>query len=121
MTAERSVELSGTAEGPWGRSAVELARWSAGVLVGLLTAAAVLIGWRRLAGALHRPLEPLVLLLAGALVAAAAAGIRILWQHLPAIENTRPRRWPVWLLTSVAVLGLAAALLEFLGETTRNL
>jgi hypothetical protein len=89
---------------------VELGRWSVGTLVGLLWCAALLIGWRRLAEALSRPLEVPVLLVVGGLVAAVSVGLRIWWQRLARGREASPGDWLVVLLPSAAVLCLGAAL-----------
>ena len=70
--------------------------------LGLLDGAALIVIGRRMAGALGRPLSPMMLLTAGVLVAFAAAAIRVGWNSLPAIK---PLRWPhgVMVLTSLAV------------------
>ena len=111
MTAEPSADSSGAAAaGPFDRPMADLGRWSVGTLVGLLWCAALLIGWRRVAGALNRPLEALVLLAVGGLVAAVAVGLRIWWHRLPAEYRTSRRDWLIMLLPSAAVLSLGAAL-----------
>jgi len=111
MTAEPSADSSGAAAaGPFDRSMADLGRWSVGTLVGLLWCAALLIGWRRVAGALNRPLEALVLLAVGGLVAAVAVALRIWWHRLPAESRTSRRDWLIMFLPSAAVLSLGAAL-----------
>jgi len=111
MAAEPSANSTAAAVlGPWDRPAAELRRWAAGTLVGLLWCAALLIGWRRLAGTISIPLQPALLLAVGALVAVAAAGVRLARRCLPAQpEFSRPDRL-IPLLASAAVLGLGAAL-----------
>jgi hypothetical protein len=64
--------------------AVDLARWTADTLLGLLATAALLVAWRRIAGALCSPLDPLALVAVGLVVAMAAGGVRWLWARLPA-------------------------------------
>jgi len=111
MAAEPSANSTAAAVlRPWDRPAAELRRWAAGTLVGLLWCAALLIGWRRLAGTISIPLQPALLLAVGALVAVAAAGVRLARRCLPAQpESSRPD-WLIPLLASAAVLGLGAAL-----------
>jgi hypothetical protein len=73
-TNERMLSFHGSAaQIPW----PDLRRISTVVVLGLLCAAAVLIVWRRLAGALVNPLGPAALLSAGAVSIAAAATIRL--------------------------------------------
>lgn len=92
------------------RPMTEIGRWSIGTLVGLLWCAAMLVGWRRLAGALGKPLEPHVLLAVGALTAALAAGARVGWQQLDLEYGSRHiGRW-VAILSTAGVFGLGAAL-----------
>jgi hypothetical protein len=111
MTAEPAVDSSpAAAAGPLDRPPAELRRWSAGTLVGLLWCAALLIGWRRLAGTISIPLQPALLLSVGGLVAIAAAGVRLVWRYLPAQpESSRPDRL-ISLLATAAVLAVGAAL-----------
>jgi len=59
------------------RPIAELARWMGVMLTGMLLAAAVVLCWRHVAGALSTPLEPL---LVAALVAAVAVGARLAWE-----------------------------------------
>jgi hypothetical protein len=121
MTAEPSLELGGAPETqPIGRPAAELRRWAAGTLVGLLWCAALLIGWRRLAGTINIPLQPVWLLLVGGLVAVAAAGLRLVLRFLPAHSPCRLPDWLIPLLATAAVLGLGAAL-SLRGTDTRGL
>jgi hypothetical protein len=74
MTAESHWNLYAATNRPALRPA-ELADWLAGVLTALLGLAALLVGARRLAGALEQPLGPAGLLAAGVLMAAAAATV----------------------------------------------
>lgn len=123
MTAEPSADSClATGPGAFDRPMAEFWRWSAGALVGLLWCAALLIGWRRLAGMLSRPLDPPVLLSVGGLVVIAAAGVRWMRRRLPGeSETSRPVRWGIFLpyrwgarrarlWASGAVLCLGAAL-----------
>ena len=102
-----------------GRSTCPAARWESCrrvflarrrlSLLGLLTAAALMVVARRLAGALANPLEPATLLTTGILVAAAAAAIRLGWFFSPAHPARRLDR-AVMLLTSLSVAALGAGL-----------
>jgi hypothetical protein len=87
-----------------------LGQWTALTLLGLLCCAALLIGWRRLAGAISVPLEPLLLLSAGGLSAMAAVGIRLVHRRLAARRPDRRADWPIRLLTSGAVVALGTGL-----------
>ena len=111
MTAEPSVDSSpAAAAGSFDRPAAELRRWTAGTLVGLLWCAALLIGWRWLAGALNTSLRPEVLVFVGALVAGTTAGVRILWNRLPAEDGSPRVDWLMALLPTAAVFALGLAL-----------
>lgn len=84
------------------------------MLWALLLFAAVVLWWRRLAGALVHPLEPAVLLSAAVMVAAAAAAIRfgVLDQRAPLGQHagrTRLVRWLPWTV-SASVVAIGAAL-----------
>jgi hypothetical protein len=61
--------------------AVEVARWSAATLVGVLVLAAAVICWRRLAGALESPLPAASLVALGLLLGGVAASARLLWRY----------------------------------------
>ena len=65
-----------------------------GRVLGLLTAAALMVIARRLAGALANPLEPATLLTTGILVAAAAVAIRLGWFLSPAAKFPAVERPP---------------------------
>lgn len=111
MTAEPSLDFNrASAAGPLDRLTAELRRWSLGTLLGLLSIAALLVGWRRLAGGLSSELEPLALLSVGAVVAAVALSVRLLWHYLPVGYKSRRVDWLVALLPSSSVLALGAAL-----------
>lgn len=102
MTAQRAINLGGTAS--WDRPAAPFARWAAGAMVGLLAMVALLMLWRRLASALHTPLDPLSLSAVGATAVFVAGGARRLWQV------TSPVDWVVALLPSLSLLTCGAAL-----------
>ena len=101
MSGERSIHLPGR---PLGILPASLPRSAAAVLLGLLTAAALMVVARRLAGALANPLEPATLLTTGILVAAAAAAIRLGWFFSPAHPRRRLDR-AVMVLTSLSRRG----------------
>ncbi|NQU23431.1 MAG: hypothetical protein HQ567_19290 [Candidatus Nealsonbacteria bacterium] len=82
------------------RPAVDLRRWSAVATVALLGSVALLIGWRRLAGALDEPLSPPSMLLTGALLAVACVGVRLAWPRAGLF---------VWLSCSACVAAIAVA------------
>ena len=109
--ARQTLDSDGNvAGGSMDRAAVDLRRSLACALVGLLWCAAVLVGWRRLAGALERPLNPAGLLLLGLVVVAAAVGIRSLWHRLPTPrEVSWLKQVMLLLLPTLAVLMLGAA------------
>jgi hypothetical protein len=94
----------------WDRPAAEIARWSAGTAAGLLLTAALLVAWRRLAGALVSPLEPPVLLAVAALLAATTGGVRLVWRRCSPDSRLRRGAAPLGLLLSAAVLALGASL-----------
>jgi membrane protein implicated in regulation of membrane protease activity len=103
---------------PAGRLTGELARHMAGALAWLLLSVALLLAWRRLAGALAEPPQPRLLLAAGALAAALAGLVRLPIRpaqrdrNAPCAEPALGRhgrlvaRW----LPSVALAALGAAL-----------
>jgi hypothetical protein len=61
--------------------AVEVGRWSAVTLLGVLVLAATVICWRRLAGALESPLPATSLAAIGLLLGGVAAAARLLWRR----------------------------------------
>jgi hypothetical protein len=111
MSGERSIHLHGRLLAV---SAASLSRWVAIVLLGFLTAAALVVVARRLAGALANPLEPAILFATGVLAATAAAAIRLGWFFTPTASaaNSPPRRLDhaMMALTSLSVAALAAGL-----------
>ena len=78
--------------------------------LGLLISAAMLVLWRRSAGALAHPLGAGTLLVAGIAAATAAAAVRVGWW----LRGARPwALWPDWaimVLTSLATAGLVVGL-----------
>ncbi len=122
MTAESSPDSSGAgaAQPLVDLPAAELRRWSAGTLVGLLWCAALLIGWRRLAGSITVALPLALLLCVGGLVVVVAAGVRLLRPYAPAGPGCSRPDWLVPLLTTAAVLATGAAL-SLPGTETRGL
>ncbi len=98
-----SSQSSPTLSGP----AAQLLRWSAAGLIGWLALVALLVTWRRLAGALSCPLGPAAMTLVGASLAGVAVVARL------ARQRQRQQRWRRTrgdLLLSAAVLLLACAL-----------
>jgi len=91
------------------RPAVDLRRWASRVTVAVLGSVAVLVGWRRLAGALDEPLPPLPLLITGGLLVAAAVGVRAAWRSAPGGGRLQ-FDLPAELLCSVCLVTIAAAI-----------
>lgn len=85
------------------RPTAELARWLGVALAAVLLAAAMVLGWRRVAGALSAPLSPAALLLVATLLAAVALGARWAWSY-------GREREPTSLAARSAALSLSAAL-----------
>ncbi len=87
-----------------------LGRFAAVVGLGFLSAAALLIVARRLAGALETPLDPGILLPLGILLAASAAAIRLAW-FLPKDSEAAPRLdLAIMTATSLSAVALCAGL-----------
>ncbi len=107
MSGERSIGWRGR---PLEALAAGSARGVAAAMLGLLFAAGATIVSRRLAGALQTPLAPAMLLAAGVMASAAAAGVRLGWPLSEAANSDRRHDRAVMLLTSLAVVGLAAGL-----------
>jgi hypothetical protein len=102
-----SVAVTGrsTVEAP----AVEVARWSAATLVGVLVLAAAVIGWRRLAGALESPLPAASLAALGLLLGGVAASARLLWRYAgPAADSAPFDALVRWLPLPMIVLAATA-------------
>ncbi|MEE8451618.1 MAG: hypothetical protein V3R99_06870 [Thermoguttaceae bacterium] len=124
MTVQRAINLGGTTS--WDRPAALFARWAAGAMVGLLAIVALLMLWRRLASALHTPLDPLSLSAVGLTAVFVAGSARRLWQVSE--KGTGPicakhpsgrsgkldlspfPPWVVVLLPSISLLACGAAL-----------
>jgi hypothetical protein len=106
MSGERSINLPGR---PLEFLPAGLPRAAAAILLGLLTAAALVVVGRRLAGALANPLESATLLTTGILAAAAGVAIRLGWFFSPAHRVPRLDRI-VMLLTSLNVAALGVGL-----------
>ncbi len=104
MTAESHWNLYAAANRPALRAA-ELAGFLATVLTALLGLAALLVGWRRLAGALDQPLAPAGLLAAGVLTAAVAATLHAARDRR---RGSRSGRLFVHALVSASLAVLAA-------------
>jgi len=110
MTSQPAMEIERTAAvRSFDPSIAALLRWSFGALAGLLLLAAVLVAWRRLAGALGSPLDPGVLLCVGALLAFVAVGLRMSWDRLALPLRARAVGWGVRGLLSAAVLIMAVS------------
>ena len=93
------------------RPAIELARWAAGAMVGLLAMMATVLCWRRLAGALAHPLPASTLMAVGLLVAVTALTARVLWRQAASRDRHFARLDP--LVTGVpfaAIVAVAVAL-----------
>jgi hypothetical protein len=86
----------------------KLYRPSAALVLAMLVVVSLLVLARRWAGALDNPLGPPALLITGALMAAAAVAVRVGWLLAPAVLAAPRRDRAVMLLTSLAVLALAA-------------
>ena len=111
MIPQQSASIPAVPAAAVGRGGLEIARCSAAVLVGVLGSVAAVLSWRRVAGALHEPLEPPLLLGTAAMVAAVALAIRLLRRSL-ATDQQRSvplDRLFAWGPTA-AVLVIAAAL-----------
>ena len=86
-------------------SAADVFRIGAATIFAMLAIAAATVVFRRLAGALAEPLHPTALLTAGALIAGAAAAVRVGW------SRAKPRvDWTVMGVTSLAAMSLFASL-----------
>jgi hypothetical protein len=84
-------------------------RWLAAAMLTLLSAAAVVVLWRRLAGALPHPLQPAPLLALAIAVAIAAGAIRLGWP-LRCPAGSAPRAaWIPMIGASLAVAALGIA------------
>ena len=98
--------------GQLARPIAELARWMGVMLTGMLLASAVVLCWRRAAGALSAPLGPAALLLVAALVAAVAVGARLAWEYgAGARQGSLPGRFvAVSLSATIVVIGFMLSL-----------
>ncbi len=107
---------------PTAAQVADLARGSAVALSGLLVSIAVILGWRRAAGAIATPLDLAGLLLAALLVATCAAGARLAWLSAAGAASTGPARavsrLDMALATLVSLVVLAIGLLVCLPGTT---
>jgi hypothetical protein len=107
MDGERSIHLRGrfVAILP-----PNLHRGMAAIVLGLLSAAGLMVVSRRLAGVLENPLEPTTLLATGILATSVAVAIRLGW-FWPPVAN--PKQWldgALMLVTSLAVAALGVGL-----------
>lgn len=103
----------------------QAAQVAAPVMSAVLTLLAVVLLWRRAAGALCEPLTPAGMLAAGATLAVLAALVRLAWRASNLIDNQLAKRRPV-----VGVLGdgilsvllaISAASISLPGSTTGGL
>ncbi len=114
MAAEPSAGISTAAADRLDRAAAEIGRCSVGVLLGLLCLAALMVVWRRAAGALGHPLPSVALIAVGVTIAAVAVGIRLIGRFQsptgspPTALNSRTPS--IAILTTAAVLALGVAL-----------
>lgn len=107
MTLERSLNLNGCDARGW---RLGLVRWTAATLLGLLSAAALVVVVRRLAGALENPLQPAAMLIAGVLLATIACGVRAGWRLGSHPTSLSRADWTVPIVTSLAVTAIGVAL-----------
>ena len=103
ISTQRPLDRIGRGVGGW---LAGISRAGAVVALMLLAAAAATIAWRWLAGALVTPLEPAVLLTAGALTVGAAAAIRAGWPRAALSRSALV----AMLVTSLSAVVLLAAL-----------
>ena len=107
MSGTRSVSLHGR---PEEILPVGFGRCMVATALGVLSAAALVVVARRLAGALQTPLEPALLLTAGTLIAATAAAIRLGWRLTSSTSFTSWSDRVVMVFTSLAAVSLTAGL-----------
>jgi hypothetical protein len=107
LGAQQSLDLHCR---PAGGGPQNLHRYAAGLVLGLLTAAALVLLARRWAGALCYPLPPALLLGVAVVAAAAAAAIRLAWLSPPPADSLPGIDRGVMLLTSLALASLGAGL-----------
>lgn len=98
---------------PWRQ---HLARQGAGVLLALVVGAALLLGWRRVTGALERPLAPATFFAVGLSFVGAVSAMRLC---AASPFTPRVRRW-IDIVASVALL-LAAMSVSLPGTSTGGL
>ena len=118
MIVEPSLEVGGgSVSGRLDRPVADLQHCSVGTLVGLLAAAALVLVWRRLAGALASPLPSSAMLLVGLTSAGAAACVRFPWKHAPRpgghsgrLDRSQALRWLALTSPSISLLAIGAAL-----------
>ncbi len=105
MSSERLWSLGG---GLNGLPAV-IAGWMSAGLLGLLSAAAVVLAARRLGGALPHPLDPAALLAVAAMVATAALTIRLSWPIRSPAGFVGRTVWMAMVGATLATVALGAA------------
>ncbi len=114
MAVEPSAGISNTAADRLDRSAAEIGRCSVGVLLGLLCLTALMVVWRRAAGALSHPLPSVALIAVGVTIAAVAVGIRLIGRFQSPTESPpialNSRTPSIAILTTASVLALGVAL-----------
>jgi len=95
-----------------GRAKAVAVQWSVHGALAVLWLTAALLGWRRLAGALERPLEPVALLVVTLATAGVAAAVHWAW-HRRIVQLPHPRlnRAVPWSIpVALAGIGLALSL-----------
>lgn len=90
-----------------GRQAELVVRAGLAALLGVLLITAAVLLLRRVLGALVAPLPPAVLAVAGISLAAVAGVVRTASRRMPSSGGAGDWRWPVQILTSLAVLAVA--------------
>lgn len=120
MTADPSSQIRCRAVAPAALLPSGFALRLLGVWIGTMASAAVLLAWRRAAGALSTPLDPPILVLAGIVAATSAAGWRIAHDRQNRRQSVSRLDWPRAVMPSVVVL-LVGATLSLPGSDTASL
>jgi len=112
MIPESPAGLRTTPAAAFSQPAAEILRWLAVAMLGLLATTALLLAWRRLAGALESPLGSSTLSAVALVAAAAAAAVRILGRSAGQPSSSPwPARALTWMpLAAVGVIGTALSL-----------
>ena len=116
MIPESPAGLRTTPAAALHQTAAEILRWLAAAMLGLLGMAALLLAWRRLAGALESPLGGSALLSVALVAAGAAAAVRILGRSAPKPPSS-PWLDRVFTWTPLPVLGVIGAALSLPGAS----